>query len=496
MVHKKLILINWHYWEIKKLAKAFRDRNCETVAARPSWTEDFQKEFPEMMRLDDLNSKRWDFPGKYRYSNYGNLEPPGKEIIEELSKEESITLAMMTRSSPRGAHFYVRKRTYYNRLALWYGILRKLRPDAILFNEIPHGFSDYILYTVARASGIQTLMLRSNIPPNNRYRILVDDIEKESRILQNELEGTRAAGIEDINEEMREYYTNGRTRKNFFKKLQKNKEDAYLVNYRVSLMHRIWNSKKIFFPKSGLAYRRKLYTKPYFFLKYIYREYRKECFKREYESIQSEADLKAKFVLVPLHYQPECTTIPMGGIFADQLLMIRLLSFSVPSDWLIYVKEHNPPQWEWKTSDVLTGRYPGYYKEMAALPNVRLISPKILAMDLINSSKAVATVTGTAALEAILNAKPAMVFGYPAYLGLNQIFRVSDVQSIRSAIAQIEQGYKPDEGEVLRYLLALQRASIDGWQKSNMNDKWEIHEKGFDRIADAVTEEMKSFHSN
>lgn len=61
---------------------------------------------------------------------------------------------------------------------------------------------------------------------------------------------------------------------------------------------------------------------------------------RRYAQLARRPKEGEKFIYVPLHMQPELTTCPLGGQFADQLLMVRMLSAHLPKGYRLYVKEH------------------------------------------------------------------------------------------------------------------------------------------------------------
>ncbi|MBU3576938.1 capsular biosynthesis protein [Polynucleobacter sp. UK-Kesae-W10] len=113
------------------------------------------------------------------------------------------------------------------------------------------------------------------------------------------------------------------------------------------------------------------------------------------------------FIYFPLHLQPELTTAAIGGIYADQILALETLSSLLPSNYLIYVKE-NPKQTEKQ-------RGPFFYKRLATLKNVRLLSKHENSINLIRSSAGIATITGTAGWEALFYGKPVLVFGAAWY---------------------------------------------------------------------------------
>jgi len=130
-------------------------------------------------------------------------------------------------------------------------------------------------------------------------------------------------------------------------------------------------------------------------------------FRRNVQNLTEKNIGNCPFIYFPLHLQPELTTAAVGGIYADQLLALEALSSVLPSNYLIYVKE-NPKQTEKQ-------RGPLFYKRLAALKNVRLLSKSENSLDLIKASKGVATITGTAGWEALFHGKPVLVFGYAWY---------------------------------------------------------------------------------
>ena len=178
--------------------------------------------------------------------------------------------------------------------------------------------------------------------------------------------------------------------------------------------------------------------------------------KTEHESVQSKPDFSKKFVYAPLQYQPECMTSPMAGVFVDQLLMLEVLSASVPDDVLIYVKDH-PTQWKPRGLVFFSYRYRGYYKAIAKLKNVRLVPIETDNYELIHGSIGVVTATGTPGWEALLRGKPAITFGYAWYRDCPGVFKVHDVRSCREAIHKVIRGVKITQQDIINYLASFQK---------------------------------------
>lgn len=130
-------------------------------------------------------------------------------------------------------------------------------------------------------------------------------------------------------------------------------------------------------------------------------------------------DFERKYVFVPLHYQPEASTLVCAAKYEKQLFLIDSLSKSIPSETLIYVKEHYA---------LLGHKQIRFYRELSKYPNVVLIDPWIDSHELIKKSEAVVALTGTAGFEAILYRKPVLLLGRvfyenaPGVIGLKDIY--------------------------------------------------------------------------
>ena len=118
-----------------------------------------------------------------------------------------------------------------------------------------------------------------------------------------------------------------------------------------------------------------------------------------------------RFVYFPLHLSPEASTMVLAPDFTDQLALIDRLAMRIPLSHKLYVKEH----------PTMIGRRPvGFYDRIRRHVNVRLINPLVDSMELTRRADLLASITGTAAWEAILMGRPVLMFGesYFSHLGL------------------------------------------------------------------------------
>jgi len=380
-----------------------------------------------------------------------NFPPVGEDIIGQMHRVESMVMSIMNRIK-FGDYGKMcvneRKHCYYNLLSYWHGVLTKYKPDVIIFLVVPHVPSNYILYELARLLKIKTICFDDTWVSD---RLLThSNFWEGSQKLQIELEKNRDKKftLDDLSEDLRKYYLK-KTKKEpnpFYMKAWKKRSQASRspVN-KLRILFRSIINLTLLEDMSSLL-------KSHF----------RGNVKTEYLKLQGVPEFSKKYIYAPLHYQPEKTTSPLGGIFVDQVLMIETLSFSMPADWVIYVKEH-PRMWLAAGKAGLNYsnfRYKGYYERIAKLKNVRLVPIETDTFQLIDNAQAVATVSGTAGWEAVISSKPALVFGYPWYQDCPCIFRVNNVQKCRDALKKIEEGFKISSEDLIRYLKSFDQATI------------------------------------
>lgn len=171
----------------------------------------------------------------------------------------------------------------------------------------------------------------------------------------------------------------------------------------------------------------------------LYREWamaEKIRLKHKYESHCKPINFKQPYIYVPLHYQPERTTCPQGGVFNDQTLVVELLSKALPEGWLLYVKDH-PSQFKYTQMGELS-RWPTYWDAMADLNSVRFVNTDVSSIKLMDCSQALATVTGAAGWEALVRGTPVLHFGNAWYAPCKGAYFVESAEDIAIALEQIE----------------------------------------------------------
>ncbi len=432
------------------------------------------------------------------------FEPLSKQLIDKMLFCESQTLIMMNAIDFDNAHLSKKKHLYYEYLKYWHGVLTDMKPDVILFGDIPHVPFQFVIYHLAKLLGIKVIMYRV-IQVTGRVLFLNDYEKYESLYKELEKNIDQHFVLEDLSPDIQRYYLKQTIssedpapfymKKNYVGSLEKN---AKIIPRLSVIFKHIKNATLLattkaylqtFFIKKTLA---SIDGFEYsgFALKHKYREWKRtrDSFKKEYESLQTQVEWNKKFIYVALHNQPECSTSAMGDIFVDQMLMIDILSKAIPEDWVLYIKE-SPAQWVGPWAHL--GRYKGYYQDITKRKNVYLIPTEVSTYELINKAQLVATVTGTVAWEAVLRDKAALIFGFTWFMYCDGIFRVDNVADCRLMIDKINSGYKPDKQKVLNFLGSLDNVSTVAYPNIRFKTDDISEEQNIVNITNQFIKELK-----
>ena len=191
-----------------------------------------------------------------------------------------------------------------------------------------------------------------------------------------------------------------------------------------------------------------------------------------------DADFSKKFVYLPLHYQPEASTCVCAEKYEKQLFYIDSWAKSLPADTVLYVKEHYA---------LIGHRDPHFYTDLKKYPNVVLINPWESSRKLIEKSVAVAALTGTAGLEAMLLRKPVFVCGNAVYETAPGIIKVDDI--FDNYLPNINTWKQPERVDVLKYLCACVRSYGKG--NAYAQNFYELIDENIDDICESLYREMK-----
>ena len=451
------------------------------------------KKFPNAICHDHFEATKGNPPTIFKDIKLPILCP---SFISKHHEAEHIVLQMLERND---AHtdtlsYQARRELFIYFLKYWKYVLENLRPDYVVFEEEPHQANDYILYLMCKELNIKTIMFIQTIFYPQMFPVF--EFEKGSEIIKSRylknLEEKK-----EINERL------SKRMGAYFHKITGNYENAiklHLFHQENEVKRLLYSdfSKRFSIEKlrairtiflnlisiKNFMYRFKLIFKPEYFSSdqkergksfqkskmgyFTYQYYRlitirkKEKLRGYYESlVTSVTPENEDFIFVALNYQPEKTTSPLGGVFVDQLLMVETLSAATPAEWKIFVKDH-PSQFV--SSYARYGekaRSKKFYKKLANIPKVKIISLQDEPFQYIDNAIAVATVTGTVAWEAVVRGVPALIFGHPWFKNCEGVFYTPNIKAVGDVIKKLQKGYSVDLSSVKTFADVVEKESFD-----------------------------------
>jgi len=329
---------------------------------------------------------------------------------------------------------------YYNA----YNIFIRNSVDIVIFSNLPHEGADYVFYNVAKEFGVKRVALHQSIFPNKAFVVTsLPDF-----------------GIFDSIPEL--FLNNVEIQEGYDQKLiyMSEIEKKIAVQKEAFLIRAIAKCKDIFefllaIINSIINYRTEKGFFRHIALKAVkvVEDYNFKNNLRKYsQKLNDIGDLGGKKVVyVPLHLQPELTTVTLGDLYEDQLSMIEALSINLGCKAVILVKE-NPKQTSFQ-------RKKCFFERMNSLGNVYLVDSSSSSKKLIELSHLIATISGTAGWEAVKGGKRCLLFGRPWYGSLPGCYIYSSDLDINGLI---EENFKFDFEKLKKAFHLLMKKCIDG----------------------------------
>lgn len=369
-------------------------------------TDDYKKikgTTPHLYSYEEL--KQADY-SNYKYS--GECPPLEESLLKSMAECESIVIKMMERLNPRPEpppDYEERVRRYHRHLRYWNYVLDVGKIEIAAFSDAPHGTYDYIVYCLCKKKGIATAFpyfgtILGYLYFSEDLNFHCPELPAVYQKYAQELKETPIKEIKLLPDFQKKFETlSDRTLSSV------DKAPYYVRFHYASFPQKIksWASKVVQHIKMGVPHI--LVTAQRLSIE---RRRNQELYDT-YDSLAVAPDCSKSYVYYPLHYQPECSTCPLGGVFVHQLLVAEMLSAHLPDGVWLYVKEH-PQQRSFLRNTQL-------YRDLAALHNVKLIHRSADSFQLMEHCTAVASITGTAGFEAQFLEKPFLMFG--AYINMH-----------------------------------------------------------------------------
>ena len=230
-------------------------------------------------------------------------------------------------------------------------------------------------------------------------------------------------------------------------KIRKKSRVKIWLSFVKNFIKLVFKNLKLIFTKKKKSFFSLDNTNVYYFVRdFIYQEkYKIFSDNFEYDNL----DQLNNFAYFPLQFQPEAN-IDIGAVnFNNQLETLRLVAQNLPDDMTLVVKDH-PAMYGFRS--------PSFIQKIIRTPNVKLINPNILGLNVLKKSKLLIASTGTSFFEAAVLKIESIHLGD---IGLIDILpnteKINNFYDLPKKIKYLEENMKFDEEynkKVINYISA------------------------------------------
>jgi len=475
----------YYYGIIKKLYSDYQIGHCDILGS------------PFEGCCVEANSKLFNIMelvvGDYP-SNFDELLPLDHKIIEDMAICEISALRMMDRHIPAiSSDYHYRKRLYLKHLQYWNDHIIKNKVNLFISIGIPHETVDFIIYYLCKLYNIQTIIFKQSFIPDLFF--LLDKITFDDHLIKKEYLSLKKYEHNSIiiPDYLENYFSKMSSRDldriPFYNTIfSNNRKKSLKCQYKClkTLMKRYLNHLHLLFkPKKWLSVSKRIIDK---LLSLFETEdatginyYMGSCIK---------PNLDNKYIYFALATQPEESTSPNAGVFVDQLLIAQMLSYYLPDDIQIYVKEHPYQQHikYGKTKNI------HFYQDLKSINKVSFIDMNFNSFKLIENSIAVCTPSGTVGWEALFFEKPVLLFGTSFYQHADGVYVIKKAEDCKAAINDILNGKRCNLDNLRLYFKALYSSGFRGYVDFGYRGTFSVdHSVNIDNIYGALTNIINNF---
>lgn len=435
--------------------------NIDFLVSRPPQIQALARK--ELKNTTVINQDTLEYPSQIRKLNEKNPIILTSTILSQLRECESEFLNITDRLAFFPLTVARRREIFKELVKYWYYFLSLHKLDAIFFTDTPHVGFDTVLFAVAKIFfnlpivSVRRPFIRDRMLLVSDYRKYLPKVPESYLIAGTKKEIQIIVGPDLITDVYGENPWQKEDRQiNQSIQHSRSRFSALFQLIRRANLFMVYAYLKSLFEMSrygGFNYndgQLKLIEK----LCGIFHRYHLRKQRCLYDELAAKLiwPIRRKYIYFPLHLQPERSTMPEGGIFEDQLLVLEILHESLPKGWIIIVKEH-PRQFQKHDFQKHSFRSLEFYRKIASFSSVYLCPMHIPQGELIEGAQLTATITGTGGWESLMVNKPTFIFGNAWYGSCQSSYLVDSPKSAYDALKAVRKKNKLQvELDVLRFL--------------------------------------------
>lgn len=402
--------------------------------------------------------------------------------LNTIACDELTALKMMDRLDPDGKSFnlYMRQCFFRDLVGYWISLIEKENIQVVISPSIPHRVFDYALYVASKLRSVRFLMFQ--MISFEGHSIIIDDINKMPVLKTAVNKDALSKDFIERIEKIKKNYDEAIPKYEILNMLKENSRSFGVVRF----LKKLPDISKLFTTYPNTYWVKKnespKETKYNWFLFYLVK-FKRARFIKKLENIYinniCSIDLNnTKYVFLALHYQPEETSCPTGGVYSDQVLIIHLLNDYLPDDISIIIKEHRTQFY--KSTESASGRTLDFYERIKSVSNrVKFVSVNEDPFVLIDHALATITISGTVGWESAIRGTPVLAFGRAWYENMPRVFKIKTKTDLEMAL-ELLVNYKDKDlnNEILEFHKSVEINSIRAihYKSYLMHDKISMSE--------------------
>lgn len=279
--------------------------------------------------------------------------------------------------------------------------------DLVIYENVSNSFA-HAAYTVANFYKKKYFgLITSRIP--GRYEVWTDEygnVEKRGEMLETKYgEEPKTENNKIINEYLETFYNNN-AEPDYMQANPTSMKVNYIKYYynKLNIVNRYLEYYRKYPTDVEGAYQSAFPLKVAF--KSLVRNFKRKSKLRLLEKTYDQIKSSEKYIVYPMHFQPESSTSVNAMFYDNQYEVIKNVAFSMPVGIQLYVKDH---------PNGIGFLDMNFYKKIKRLPNVKYIDPLTDTKELLEGSEAIITLTSTMGFEALLLRKPVITLGNVFY---------------------------------------------------------------------------------
>ncbi len=383
-----------------------------------------------------------------------------RDDLAQASKYEGLVINTFSRFDTTQGNFSSQEMSshYYELYNFWLYQIQTHKINFCFHHFIPHDPSSLVLYLVLKSKKIPSVFFDAPYI-FNKFKMLSCSFQHRYLLLENKNDNSKFNFFEEFKEYQLSLSKNDISSIPRGVRFRVEKKNLYAVlKYRIKktlkliilnpseTISKIWNyyfgKQNTFFKLSRESWSSKKNNMSrihfYLFCKKLkldlffkYRKYEAKC----------TNNISGEYIYFPMPAQPEASNLPIALEFRDINLLLRLVRQATSPEIPIIVKE-NLTVFETR-NPYLSGvnyRSEDFYDQLLKIPNLRFASTKKNSLELIKGAKLIASINGTAVIEAVTLGKPAISFGSNWYDNINGIHKFESINKLQEYYKNIRSG--------------------------------------------------------